>query len=227
METVISLQNTSIYQQGALILNNVNLTMAEGELCYLIGRTGTGKSSLLKTLYGELPLTNGAGVVAGFDLAKIDWKSIPLLRRRLGIVFQDFSLLSDRSVADNLKFVLQATGWTDKKAMTQRIGEVLSQVSIANKENKLPHELSGGEQQRVAIARALLNRPAIILADEPTGNLDPETSDEILLLLRKLALEDNTAVLMATHDYLILEKFSARILRCTGGELVDERSVKI
>ena len=152
---------------------------------------------------------------------------LSILRRKLGIVFQDFSLLSDRSVTDNLKFVLQATGWTDKKAMAIRIGEVLAQVGISNKENKLPHELSGGEQQRVAIARALLNRPAIILADEPTGNLDPETSDEILLLLRKLALEDNTAVLMATHDYLILEKFTARILRCTGGELLDERSVKI
>ena len=225
--TVITLQNAVIYQQNTLILNNVNLNIKEGELIYLIGRTGTGKSSLLKTLYGELPLLKGEGTVAGFDLRKLSWKDVPLLRRRIGIVFQDFSLLTDRNIDDNMRFVLAATGWTDKQLMQTRIKEVLEQVGLGSKGFKMPFELSGGEQQRVAIARALLNKPAILLADEPTGNLDPETSDEILLLLRQLALEHRTAVLMATHDYMVLEKFAARIIRCTGGQLYDEQSVKM
>jgi cell division transport system ATP-binding protein len=227
MNPIISFRDAVIYQQNALILNNVNLTIHEGELLYLIGRTGTGKSSLLKTMYGELPLMKGEGQVAEFDLRKLKWEDIPLLRRRIGIIFQDFSLLTDRSVEDNLRFVLQATGWKDNNAMQKRINEVLEQVNLSSKTHKMPYELSGGEQQRIAIARALLNKPAIILADEPTGNLDPETSDEILLLLRQLALEHRTAVLMATHDYMILEKFTARILRCSGGQLYDERSVKM
>jgi cell division transport system ATP-binding protein len=227
MNPIISFRDAVIYQQNALILNNVNLNIYEGELIYLIGRTGTGKSSLLKTMYGELPLMKGEGQVAEFDLRKLKWDDVPLLRRRIGIVFQDFSLLTDRTVADNLRFVLQATGWNDKTAMQKRIDEVLEQVNLGSKAHKMPYELSGGEQQRIAIARALLNKPAIILADEPTGNLDPETSDEILLLLRQLALEHRTAVLMATHDYMILEKFTARILRCAGGQLYDERSVKM
>jgi cell division transport system ATP-binding protein len=227
MNPIISFRDAVIYQQNALILNNVNLNIYEGELIYLIGRTGTGKSSLLKTMYGELPLMKGEGQVAEFDLRKLKWDDVPLLRRRIGIVFQDFSLLTDRTVAENLRFVLQATGWNDKPAMQKRIDEVLEQVNLGSKAHKMPYELSGGEQQRIAIARALLNKPAIILADEPTGNLDPETSDEILLLLRQLALEHRTAVLMATHDYMILEKFTARILRCAGGQLYDERSVKM
>jgi cell division transport system ATP-binding protein len=227
MTPIISFREAVIYQQNALILNNVNLNIYEGELIYLIGRTGTGKSSLLKTMYGELPLMKGEGQVAEFDLRKLTWQDIPLLRRRIGIVFQDFSLLTDRTVEENLRFVLQATGWKDANAMQKRINEVLEQVNLGSKTYKMPYELSGGEQQRIAIARALLNKPAIILADEPTGNLDPETSDEILLLLRQLALEYRTAVLMATHDYMILEKFTARILRCAGGELYDERSVKM
>ena len=227
MTPIISFRDAAIYQQNALILSNVNLNIYEGELIYLIGRTGTGKSSLLKTMYGELSLMKGEAQVAEFDLRKLTWQDIPLLRRRIGIVFQDFSLLTDRTVEENLRFVLQATGWKDAAAMQKRINEVLEQVNLGSKTYKMPYELSGGEQQRIAIARALLNKPAIILADEPTGNLDPETSDEILLLLRQLALEYRTAVLMATHDYMILEKFTARILRCAGGELYDERSVKM
>ncbi len=224
---VIQLRDAVIYQQNALVLNNVNITIREGELIYLIGRTGTGKSSLLKTLYGDLPLLKGEGEVAGYNLRKLKWEDIPMLRRRLGIVFQDLTLLTDRNIEKNLQFVLEATGWTDQKAMKVRIEEVLEQVGLTTKSTKMPYELSGGEQQRVAIARSLLNKPAIILADEPTGNLDPETSDDILLLLRRLASEHRTAVLMATHDYLILEKFAARILRCTGGEVIDEQRVRM
>jgi cell division transport system ATP-binding protein len=224
---VIQLRDVVIYQQSALILNNVNITIREGELIYLIGRTGTGKSSLLKTLYGELPLLKGEGEVAGYNLRKLKWDDVPMLRRRLGIVFQDLTLLTDRNIEQNLQFVLEATGWSDKKAMKMRTEEVLEQVGLSSKSFKMPYELSGGEQQRVAIARSLLNKPAIILADEPTGNLDPETSDDILLLLRRLAIEHRTAVLMATHDYLILEKFAARILRCTGGEVIDEQRVRM
>ena len=227
MNTIIQLKDVAIYQQHQLILNNVNLRIEEGELVYLIGRTGTGKSSLLKTLYGELPLVEGEGEVAGYDLKSLTWKDIPHLRRRIGIVFQDFNLLPDRNVEANLRFVLEATAWKDRDEIQTRIEEVLTHVGLRNKGFKMPYELSGGEQQRVAIARALLNKPAIILADEPTGNLDPETSDEIILLLRHLALEERTAVLMATHDYIIVEKFTNRVLRCQGGQLIDEKSIPI
>jgi cell division transport system ATP-binding protein len=223
-KTVISLSNAGIYQGNQLVLNNVNLRVEEGELCYLIGRTGSGKSSLLKTLYAELPLLKGEGEVAGFSLNSLKWEEVPFLRRRLGIVFQDFILLHDRDIEANMLFVLEATGWTDLQKMKTRIEEVLSMVGLRYKGNKMPHELSGGEQQRVAVARALLNSPSVILADEPTGNLDPETSDEILLLLRQLAIDHQTAVIMATHDYMILEKFTARIIRCQGGQLIEEEN---
>ncbi|MFM8362730.1 MAG: cell division ATP-binding protein FtsE, partial [Haliscomenobacter sp.] len=193
----------------------------------LIGRTWSGKSSLLKTLYGALPLRQGMGEVAGFDLCKLNRMNIPLLRRKLGIVFQDFMLLMDRSVDENLSFALSATGWKDKKAIHARIQEALSDVSLLDHRYKMPHQLSGGEQQRVVIARALINHPMLIIADEPTGNLDPETSDEILLLLRKLSRQNNTAVLFATHDYRMLENFPARIIRCMNGRIFDDQELEI
>lgn len=219
---VVELKEGGIYQKEHLVLNNVNLVIHESSFSYLIGRTGSGKSSLLKTLYGELPLMTGEGDVIGFDLKKLNWKSVPLLRRKLGIVFQDFNLLNDRTVEANLMFVLEATGWKKKQDMKLRINDVLERVGLKTKGFKMPHELSGGEQQRVVIARALLNKPALLLADEPTGNLDPETSDEIILLLRQLAKQENMAVLMATHDYAILEKFPSRIIRCQSGRVIDE-----
>ena len=209
------------------ILEGVNLSISKGEFAYLIGKTGSGKSSLLKTLYAALPLTEGKGEVAGHQLTTLDRKTIPLLRRNLGIVFQDFNLLDDRSVEENLLFVLRATGWTDKKAMEKRIVEVLEQVDLLEKRKKFPHEISGGEQQRVVIARALLNNPDLIIADEPTGNLDPETSDDILLLMRRLAQQNDTAVLFATHDYRILENFPARIIRCINGRLINEEDIEV
>lgn len=205
-----------------MVLHNIKLELGEGEFTYLIGKTGSGKSSLLKTIYAALPLVRGFGEVAGFDLRTINRRNIHLLRRKLGIVFQDFNLLSDRSVEENLLFVLRATEWTDIMAMKRRVAEVLSEVGIPGKLNAMPHELSGGEQQRVVIARALLNKPPLILADEPTGNLDPETSDDVLLLLRNLAKQHNTTVLCATHDYRILQNFPARIIRIQQGRLADE-----
>ena len=189
---------------------------------YLIGKTGSGKSTLLKTLYGELPPAEGRAAIAGFDLAKLDRNTIPKLRRQLGIVFQDFNLLYDRSVNANLDFVLRATGWNKKKKRNERIVEVLQQVGLSGKGDRLPHELSGGEQQRLVIARALLNKPQLIIADEPTGNLDPQTSEEIVQLLRDLSKSHNTAILFATHDYRILEKYPARTLRCGNGRVMDE-----
>src|SRR3954462_2464214 len=210
LERIVSIREANIYQGDSLVLGAVNLEVNRGEFVYLVGKTGTGKSSLLKTLYGELPLKDGEGRVAGYDLAKLDWKKIPYLRRTLGVVFQDFQLLTDRNVNDNLKFVLRATGWTNEKMMDDKIADVLDKVGIKSKGFKMPFELSGGEQQRVDIARALLNSPKIILADEPTGNLDPETSDEIMQLLFHICRDFNTTIVMATHDYMVIKKFPAR-----------------
>lgn len=220
-QVIIEIKNGIIYQQETLILNNVNLTIHKGEFVYLIGKTGSGKSSLLKVLYGDLPLAGGSGFVAGHDLKTITWKKLPFLRRNLGIVFQDFQLLTDRTIDANLSFVLHATGWTDKEKMRVRIAEVLEMVNLKTKGFKMPHELSGGEQQRVVIARALLNHPALILADEPTGNLDPDTSDEILRLLMDISRESNTAVLIASHDFMTIQKFPSRTLKCENGKVLD------
>lgn len=219
MEKVIQIQNGVIEQSNKQVLNEINLEVSQNELVFLIGRTGSGKSSLLKILYGELELTSGNGTVAGFDLKKINRRSVPKLRRNLGVVFQDFQLLMDRSLEDNLLFVMKATGWTDKKAMKQRANEVLSLVGLEGKSAVQPHQLSGGEQQRVAIARALLNHPKLILADEPTGNLDPDTSAEIMKLMIAVAKEANAAVVMATHDMSMIEKFPGRVLKVENGGL--------
>jgi len=224
---IVNLKNARIQQGEVDVLHRVSLYILRGEFTYLIGRTGSGKSSLLKTLYGALPLTEGRGEVAGFDLQKLNRGNIPKLRRKLGIVFQDFNLLADRSVSGNLTFVLRATGWRDKQRIQRRIQEVLQQVDLPDKGGKMPHQLSGGEQQRVVIARALLNEPELIIADEPTGNLDPETSDDILLLLRQLARQHNTAVLFATHDYRILENFPARIIRCHQRQVFDDQELEM
>ncbi|MFK8302887.1 cell division ATP-binding protein FtsE [Capnocytophaga stomatis] len=210
---VLELKNTSIYQRSSLILTEINLTINKGELVYLIGKTGTGKSSLIKLLYGDLPLEKGEGSVVGFNLKNLKESEIPLLRRKLGVVFQDFKLLSDRSVFHNLSFVLKATGWQDKEKIKQRIETVLAKVKMQDKAKKFPHELSGGEQQRVAIARALLNDPELILADEPTGNLDPETSVEIMQVLKEINASGRT-ILMATHDYALILKFPSKTLKC-------------
>ncbi len=218
--TVIKLQNTDIFQQKHLVLSDVNLEINKGEFVWLIGQTGSGKSSLLKVLYGDLHLTNGEGHAGSFDLKKLATKDVPFLRRKLGIVFQDFQLLSDRTVEKNLEFVLKATGWKDKKLIGERILDVLEKVGLRSKLKKMPHELSGGEQQRVVIARALLNEPEVILADEPTGNLDPDTSEEIVMLLKQISLS-GTAVLVATHDYHIIRTFPSRIIKCENGKIVD------
>ena len=218
---LVQLTHATIRQGTLPVLTDVNLRIGAGEFVYLIGKTGSGKSTLLKALYGALPLGAGSGTVAGHDLTRLDRHSIPTLRRQLGIVFQDFNLLADRSVAANLDFVLRATGWRGKAKRRARITEVLTQVDLADSHDRLPHLLSGGEQQRVVIARALLNSPPLLLADEPTGNLDPETSDDILYLLRKLAKEQQTAVLFATHDYRILDHFPGRIVRVVRGGLVE------
>jgi cell division transport system ATP-binding protein len=224
-ETIIELRNATIYQGENLILQNVNLAIKKGEFVYLVGKTGTGKSSLLKTLYGELTLREGEGTVAGYDLRNLDWKKVPYLRRSLGVVFQDFQLLTDRNVNNNLKFVLKATGWTDDKLMDQKIMDVLDKVGLKAKGFKMPFELSGGEQQRVDIARALLNSPKVILADEPTGNLDPETSDEIMQLLIHIARDYGTSVIMATHDYIVIQKFPARMVRTERGQVMDNANI--
>lgn len=222
--TVIRLKNVEIFQQKHLVLSNVNLEIAQGEFLYLIGQSGTGKSSLLKIIYGDLYIANGEGLVAGFDLKKLHENDVPFLRRKLGIVFQDFHLLNDRTVEKNLEFALKATGWTDKGLIQARMLDVLEKVGLRSKLQKMPHELSGGEQQRVVIARALLNDPEIILADEPTGNLDPATSEEIVLLLRDIA-SSGTAVLLATHDYQIIKNMPARILKTADGALHDNVSI--
>lgn len=222
---IVKLHNAHIRQQdGSIVLNNIGLNIGEGEFAYLIGKTGSGKSSLLKTLYGALPLEDGSGEVAGFDLRGLTRQNIHLLRRKLGIVFQDFNLLTDRTVEENLLFVMRATGWTDPAEMDKKVGQVLQEVGLAAKRQVMPYQLSGGEQQRVVIARALLNNPVLLLADEPTGNLDPETSDDVLTLLRTLAKQHNTAVICATHDYRILQNFPARIVRVINGKLVDDEA---
>ncbi|MEM9822650.1 MAG: ATP-binding cassette domain-containing protein [Bacteroidota bacterium] len=222
--TVVSLKQASIAQIDQVVLTEVNLNVTRGEFVYLIGKTGSGKSSLLKTLYGALPLQAGKGYVADFNLLDLNRKKIPLLRRKLGIVFQDFNLLSDRSVYENLLFVLKATAWKQQQAMDKRIEDVLTKVGMLAAKDKMPHTLSGGEQQRIVIARALLNKPELIIADEATGNLDPETSEEILVLIRELAIKENTAVLFATHDYRVIENFPARIIRCRDGKVIDEEN---
>lgn len=217
---ILQLKDVAVYQNNNLILSNINLAIGKGELVYLIGKTGSGKSSLIKLLYGDLPLTQGQGKVVGFNLKKLNEDKIPLLRRKLGVVFQDFKLLTDRSVYDNLAFVLKATGWTDKIAIKNRIEEVLIKVKMETKDFKFPHELSGGEQQRVAIARALLNNPELILADEPTGNLDPETSVEIMQVLKEINASGRT-ILMATHDYALILKFPSKTLKCDGERVFE------
>lgn len=222
--TVIRLKNVDIYQQKHLVLSQVNLDIAQGEFLYLIGQSGSGKSSLLKIIYGDLYIASGEGMVAGFDLRKLSSNDVPYLRRKLGIVFQDFHLLNDRTVEKNLEFALKATGWKDKKLIQNKMLDVLEKVGLRSKLTKMPHELSGGEQQRVVIARALLNDPDIILADEPTGNLDPATSEEIVLLLRDIA-SSGTSILMATHDYQIIKNLPARILKTADGVLYEDASI--
>lgn len=225
MSKVITLANAQIYQQDKLILKNVWFDLEETEFAYLIGKTGSGKSSLLKTLYGELPLVEGEGHVSEYNLKRITKKEIPFLRRKIGIVFQDFQLLPDRTVIDNLAFVLGATGWKDKELIRKRALSCLQLVGIEQKANSFPHTLSGGEQQRVSIARALLNQPSLILADEPTGNLDPETSEEIMHLLIAVAKEEKTAILMATHDMNMVEKFPGRIIKVEDGEIIEVKKL--
>jgi cell division transport system ATP-binding protein len=218
---VITLSNAKIYQQDQLVLDNVWLSVEQGEFAYLVGKTGSGKSSLLKTLYAEIPLREGEGIVTEYNLRRLPKKEIPFLRRKIGIIFQDFQLLMDRTVIQNMYFVLGATGWRDKEKIHNRALSVLQLVGIEQKANVFPHALSGGEQQRVSIARALLNKPQLILADEPTGNLDVETSEEIMQLLLALAKEENTAILMASHDTSIIQKFPGRMIKIEGGELKE------
>jgi cell division transport system ATP-binding protein len=224
-EPIIEIKNVNIYQGNNLILSEVNLEVKRGEFAYLVGKTGTGKSSLLKTLYGELPLKEGEATVVGFQLKNMHWKQIPFLRRKIGVVFQDFRLLTDRNVYGNLKFVLKATGWTENKLIDEKIEEVLTLVGLQDKGYKMPFEMSGGEQQRVDIARSLLNSPQLILADEPTGNLDPETTDEIMNLLLRIAGETNAAIVMATHDYMVVKKFPARLIKTENGKVIPHATI--
>src|SRR5579871_3327422 len=274
-EVIVNLSHANIYQGDNLILQDVNTAVNKGEFVYLVGKTGTGKSSLLKTLYGDIPLREGEGEVVGYNLRNMDWKKVPYMRRNLGVVFQDFQLLTDRNVNDNLKFVLKATGWKDEKLMNEKINDVLDKVGLRSKGFKMPFEMSGGEQQRVDIARALLNSPKLILADElkindvldkvglrskgfkmpfemsggeqqrvdiarallnspkliladePTGNLDPETSDEIMQLLFQIGKDYGTSIIMATHDYMVINKFQARMLRTERGRVIDNATISI
>ncbi|CAM3456434.1 cell division ATP-binding protein FtsE [Aequorivita lipolytica] len=219
-DTVLFLKDASIYQGDNLVLSDVSVSVEKGEFVYLIGKTGTGKSSFMKTLYGDLPLQEGEGNIVGYDLATLKENDIPFLRRKLGVVFQDFKLLNDRTVHDNLNFVLTATGWKDKPAMESKINSVLDKVDMKTKAFKYPYQLSGGEQQRVAIARALLNDPELILADEPTGNLDPQTSVEVMEVLREINKNGNT-ILMATHDYALLLKYPSKTLKCDENQIFE------
>jgi cell division transport system ATP-binding protein len=226
-EIVIQFENASIFQDDHLVLSAVNFTISKGEFVFLIGRVGSGKSSLIKTINAEIPLKTGSANVVGYSLENLKLKQVPFLRRKMGIVFQDFQLLIDRSVYDNLYFVLHATGWKNKSDIDGQINKVLKKVDLENKGFKMPHQLSGGEQQRVVIARALLNDPEIILADEPTGNLDPETSESIMTLLREIS-ESGRAVLMATHNYTLLKKYPGRTLKCEEGKIIEvEESAEI
>jgi cell division transport system ATP-binding protein len=220
--SIIKLNNVNIFQQKHLVLSNVNLHVDKGDFVWLIGQTGSGKSSLLKLLYGDISPATGSGHACGYELDRLNTRDVPFLRRKLGIVFQDFQLLTDRSVEQNLQFVMRATGWTDKKLIAERALDVLEKVGLRSKLKKMPHELSGGEQQRVVIARALVNDPEIILADEPTGNLDPDTSEEIVLLLKQISNQMGTAVLIATHDYHIIRTFPSRIIKCENGKVLED-----
>ncbi len=222
--SVIKLNNVDIFQQKHLVLSNVNLHVDKGEFVYLIGQTGSGKSSLLKIIYGDLHVNNGDGHAVGYELKNLKESDVPFMRRKLGIIFQDFQLLTDRSIEENLAFVLKATGWKDKNLIDERIKDVLEKVGLRSKMKKMPHEISGGEQQRVVVARALLNDPELILADEPTGNLDPETSEEIMILLRQIS-QSGTAVLMATHDYHIIRTFPSRIIKCENSKVIEDATV--
>jgi len=222
LDVIIELTNCNIWQNDNLVLSDVNLSVRKGEFIYLVGRVGSGKSSLIKTLNAQIPLKEGIGIVAGYNLSKIKSREVPYMRRKIGIVFQDFQLLIDRSVKENLEFVLKATGWKNKQEIDHRISDVLEKVGLGSKGYKMPHQLSGGEQQRVVIGRALLNDPDIILADEPTGNLDPETSEGIIKLLTDIS-KTGRAVIVATHNYTILKKFSAKTLKCDDGKLMEVR----
>lgn len=228
METsdkIVNIINANIYQNDVLILEKVNFDMAKGELVYLIGKTGSGKSSLLKTLYADLPLVEGRGFVANIELNNIKSKTIPLLRRKLGIIFQDFELLDDRNIGENLSFVLRSTGWKDKTKINQRISEILMMVGLDGSDKRYPFQLSGGEQQRIVIARALLNEPQLLIADEPTGNLDPFVADEIMKLFMKIN-KMGTSIIMATHNYSIIKDYPARVLKCENRTLLDEEKEK-
>jgi cell division transport system ATP-binding protein len=228
-QSIIELKHVNIYQSKNLILKDVNISVDKGEFVYLVGKTGTGKSSLLKVMYGDLEMRagEGEGWVVGYNLKDLTWKTVPFLRRNLGVVFQDFQLLTDRNVNENLKFVLKATGWKDEKLMDEKIADVLDKVGLKTKGFKMPFELSGGEQQRVDVARALLNSPKLILADEPTGNLDPETSDEIMQLLFNICKDYNTTIVMATHDYMVINKFPARTIKTEMGQVWDNATISM
>jgi len=222
---VVNIQKGTIFQDNRKVIESLDLNIDQDELVYLIGRTGAGKSSLLKTLYGELPFRGDCGEVAGFDLRHLNKKQVPMLRRKLGIIFQDFQLLTDRTVADNLRFVMGATGWKNKKMIEERVRTVIQMVDLENKLNRKPHELSGGEQQRIAIARALINKPRLILADEPTGNLDPQTAQEIMQLFIAVAKEEKSAILMATHNMTLVEKYTGRVVKMENNTLKEIKSL--